>query len=810
MLNEATTIKIQGANFDTVTELKFFEPAEKNAEHKKKLKGKEVVKGVLLFGRNGSGKSTTARAFRKIAGENVHTILNAVLCDKDGQPITLTEDEKKQIFVFDEDYVENNVKLQQDHLHTIVMLGEAADLSDQIARATAEAKAAEDAFQSQKAKYDEYNDPGDSKCPKYHLMRITKALREDRENDNWAGRDRKIYGRKKNTAVTDETYKQFLNIVPSKSKFSLETDFNELFAVLEAAKTGTSIIEASVPKVADCCKNVDYLALQQLLAVEIEKPELSEREKKLFALVEARQSANLAQRLQLLQRSETVECPYCYQPLSPAYKQSLAASIEKVLSRTVEEHQAALRGYQFQTIEIDLSPFQSLEGYTLCKESLGQANAAIQEIRESVQKKIDNPYASIHLDGYAVQATVLKLDAALEELERTRITYNRAATDIRPIQEELTRINNEIARRDIDDDVPQYHAQLKAYAAVKNELDKLQCEWDKKKSVVAELEAQRKNVRLAVDAINACLQYIFFAKDRLRIEYVDGEYRLLSRGKNVKPCDISVGERNIIGLSYFFTSILDGQDEKTAYNKEYLLVIDDPVSSYDFENKVGILSFLKYKLSEFLLGNQDTKALVMTHDLTTFYDMQKVLDEIKPANCEYSPETKRLELQDRKLKGFNVNNRSEYTELLKSVYNYASGLCEQNALAIGNMMRQVLESFSTFEYKKGIVDISTDEKILALLPEPEYRTYYRNLMYRLVLHGGSHREEQIKAMRDYRFFELISEEEKQRTAQEVLCFIYLLNPLHLLKHLCNGNEDKKAEKKLNAWCQDIKARTMVI
>lgn len=66
-------------------------------------------------------------------------------------------------------------------------------------------------------------------------------------------------------------------------------------------------------------------------------------------------------------------------------------------------------------------------------------------------------------------------------------------------------------------------------------------------------------------------------------------------------------------------------------------------------------------------------------------------------------------------------------------------------------MRQVLEAFATFQYKKGIEDVSTDPNVLDLLPALEYRTYYENLMYRLVLHGGSHKEEQVKAMKDYDF-----------------------------------------------------------
>ena len=155
---------------------------------------------------------------------------------------------------------------------------------------------------------------------------------------------------------------------------------------------------------------------------------------------------------------------------------------------------------------------------------------------------------------------------------------------------------------------------------------------------------------------------------------------------------------------------------------------------------------------------------------------------------------------------FSYNKRQEYTELMKNIYDYATGHTQQHELIIGNMMRQVLEAFSTFEYKKSIEAVSTDSMILNMLPEPEYVTYYNNLMYRLVLHGGSHREEHVKAMKDYHFFSLISEIEKQRTARDILCFIYLLNKRHLLEHLKECGND--VEERLKTWCQDIKMRAV--
>jgi len=285
----------------------------------------------------------------------------------------------------------------------------------------------------------------------------------------------------------------------------------------------------------------------------------------------------------------------------------------------------------------------------------------------------------------------------------------------------------------------------------------------------------------------------------------------LSHGKSVKPCDVSVGERNIIGLSYFFTKIMEGKDEKDIYNQEYLLIIDDPVSSYDAENRIGILSFLKYKLGAFLEGNENTKALVMTHDLSTFYDMHKEFEEIIEAcKCKgyaNAPIFRRFELSNQVISTFEYKLRHEYTELIERIYNYARNEIDENELVIGNMMRQVMEAFSTFQYKKNIEHVSTDPQILALLKEPEYISYFENLMYRLVLHGGSHREEQVKSMKDLSFFSLISDAEKKRTARDILCFIYLLNDRHLLVHLANC---KDVEATLNSWCQEIKARAAII
>ena len=145
------------------------------------------------------------------------------------------------------------------------------------------------------------------------------------------------------------------------------------------------------------------------------------------------------------------------------------------------------------------------------------------------------------------------------------------------------------------------------------------------------------------------------------------------------------------------------------------------------------------------------------------------------------------------------------TELLTQVYRYGSDESHDNDIVIGNVMRQVLEAFSTFEYRHGIAKVSTDDKILSQIP-PVYIDYFKNLMYRLVLHGGSHKEEQVKKL-NINFFSVISPEEKRRTAKNIICFMYLLNKAHVLAHL---KEINNVEVIIDKWIKDLEKSVVVM
>ena len=787
MLKDITTIELQGANFRTAHRLPLL------------AHNGTPAKASLIYGRNGSGKSTIAKAFKKLKGEDVPSVQSVSAFDIHNAAVTLTPDDRAQIFVFDEDYVNTNVRVQADGLGSIVMLGEQAGLAEQIVVAMNELRTAEADRDQKKAVADEYLSATNEKSPKYYIEKMKSALKGDH---SWAGRDKQIKGNAVNTGVSDDTYKNFLQLTPTKQRDELIVDFTTEWAKLKAAQSGASKITATVPGISDVLGNFNIETGNALLKKVIEHPELSEREQYLLCLVQSGKGEELRTTAQEFESEELDRCPKCHQPLSERYKTDLIASIQKVLSEEVKEHQQLVAGKVQPVLEMDLSTFQQLAHYQEAITGIENLNQIIQANNALLKKKEADPYTPVLEELAEISDAVAALKNALQKLEKERVEHNRTVADTRPIKATLTRINNEIAYYDVIE-LSHKHAQRvtekqvaeTAYATALRVVTE-------KQTRLNELNAQRDSIHIAIDVINDGLKYIFFSDNRMQIQVEDGVYKLLCNGHPVKPKDISVGERNIIGLCYFFTRILQGKNKVTAYGEEYLLIIDDPVSSYDLENKVGILSFLKYQLGKFLLGNIETRVLLMTHDLLTAIDAEKLFDELIPA-CRVKFNGQRgFSYAPYELSACNIgrfeNKRNEYTELLKLIYEYGNGGINEQGTYIGNIMRQVMEAFATFEYKKGIDSVSTDDSILALMEREADRIHYKNLMYRIVLNEGSHRYDQTRNMQ-MDFFAMISETERRRTAKEILCFMYLLNKPHMKAHLGDQNCGV-----IETWCEEIR------
>ena len=537
-----------------------------------------------------------------------------------------------------------------------------------------------------------------------------------------------------------------------------------------------------------------------LLAVKLEEPCLTKREKLIMSMVQGGHQKDVENSQRYFLTTHTNICPFCFREVTDEYKHELLESIQQVLNKDVDEHVQHLNSLLFEEVNDCYEQYRDLDANTVdaLHAAIKKHNEIVSAYRDAVQEKLQNIYTPIIQPALGLAESVEVVNRMLQVLESARCAYMKSIDQSSHIKNDLLLLNKKIAHLFC---IEEYNAYKKQINETQNVEKAYQIQTESVRKAQQELDAllQRKmSLKLAIECINESLAYVFFSKDRLTIELKGDKYYLKSKGYNVKPKDVSQGERNIIALCYFFIQISTNRELSKRHNQEQLLVIDDPVSSFDFENKVGILSLLRREIKKVVFGNSNSKVLMMTHDLTAMFDAKKALDEIGEAAKATAGVEKAssawLELSDGTLRQFK-KSRSEYAQLMDDVFGFADGDMSFES-SIGNKMRRMVEAFSTFCYRKSIEDVAHDRNILSRLEM--YSDYFENRMYRLLLHGESHFEEQIYNFHDaINLYEFFSSEEKMKTARDILCFMFLLNEEHVKAYLPH------AEQKLVSWRNSI-------
>jgi ABC-type lipoprotein export system ATPase subunit len=750
---------------------------------------------AAVYGKNGSGKSTIAQGFREYIDSTLPGTVE-LLPLKNGTPMQRTHANSLEKFlIFDENYVEQQVKVKDQGLEAIVLFGEQVSLDQEIEKVITAIGDLKIQKTLQEKECDKYLATSNVMAPEYWLNKIARDLKASK---GWAEkRGIDINGGKQKANVNEQEVDRIGLLQPSLSEEETTTTFDNKYVLFSKTKLQEAQTLPAIQK-QKITANLEEKS-SDLFIKTIPTPQISEREKKILDVFDIK---IISEAKGFLLDTSNSKCPKCLQDISDEHRTEMLSSIEIIINKEVNTFQTELR--ELLQVAIPKDAYNSYselnaEVYSNVQICLDAFNEAVEKHNNAVQIKIDNPFDIVVYDiTINLAATCDNLNEALDALEIECGAFNNAIIGRVRLKNELLKLNDEIASYNIKDNysklVDQRVAKKEAYKKLKA-LDEQIEENEKQKR---ELDAKRRNFQIAVEDINDSLAYIFFSRDRLKLvlNTDDNLYRLKSNGKEVDPKKVSCGERNALALSYYFTEIAKETDVRTIYSDEVFLVIDDPVSSFDVENRVGILSFLRWKLGQVLLGCPTTKVLVMTHDISVLYDMQKALEEIanECTDANRSAEYGLFELVATGIEPFQFKRHNEYMRLLETIYDYALNGTSETELFIGNTMRRVLEAFSTFLYRKGIADISYNQEIMSELDEDK-RIYFQNLMYRLVLHGESHYEENIRCMD---FFNHLSKEDKQRTARDILCFMYLLYESHIRSHL-----SPEAESEIKGWVDSI-------
>lgn len=787
-IDSMTSFTVFSPFFENNVQLELF-PEHAKQNHKNRV--------ALLYGKNGSGKSTIAQGFRELSECKIPRSVTIQPYSGAAQ-IKITPDGRpEKIHVFDEVYVESNIKVKQSSLDSIVLFGKQADIEKELQEVKEELEDLNAAIETQIAEIELYNDVSNIKSPEYWYNSIVEMLQR---RDGWAETvGKRIKHNSIKAKVSAEIVHKIGSLSPKKTSDELLDEFNKRYDLYKSIDSNATTIDIEIkPIIYD--PEIENRSIA-LLKTPLEKPTLSEREEELLKIfgIEAIHDAK-----DFLLDVTNSECPFCLQHISDEYRSATINSINAILNKDVQDFREQLSNLLLTKISIDdYDPYRdiALQDYSELRTALDKLNAAISEHNSQIQARIDNTFLPIaYTPCEQLLTSYCEANQVLSKLEANRLNYNRVIREQAQEQNRLIELNNMLAHYEIHEAYQALLIQQREKDEAINNKDRLLEQRRAQEEKEQKLNSSRARIDIAVDKINEDLAYIFYSKDRLRIEPTDdGYYTLKAFGKSVLPSKISCGERNALALCYFFIDIANGNDKDSLYNNEMFLVVDDPISSFDIGNHIGIISFLRKKLSCILSSCPTTKLLLMTHDIRAMYDLEKAFSEISSICSATNNHAEYIcwELQDKKVSAFPYSKYNEYTNLLKSIYSYACSPTDELELYIGNSMRRVLEAFSMFLFKEKIETISLNKHILNLLPNDSAKEYFQNSMYRLVLNNESHLRDAVKTVPENSVFTYLSTNEKQRTAKDILCFMYRISGPHILAHIPEAKED------LDSWWNDI-------
>lgn len=751
----------------------------------------------IVYGKNGSGKSTISKAFSNFSTEKNDVFSTIKLLDNNDNILNLTIKEKNNIFVFNEEFIDNNVNFSPNGLETVVMFGKQSNIDDKIKLIQTTKEALEKSLILKEESLEKLSDDNNKDSPLYFQKNIRESLGKD---GGWATREMIIKGNKNKSAVSENVVNSVTALNPDEKLEDLNVLFDKQNQQLEISSTASEEIIFNLDTINS--SNYSEPSILNSLKKKIKEPISTEDLSVLINLIERGKQTLIESSKKHFEDSANTSCPYCLQNVTEDHRTKLLSNIHEVLNEEVDEHKKELKFLKMSNIDV---PNIYLNEY---KKIVPNLVLEIQDLKTIINEKIDeynkqllvkenNIYKPILLKTLNIENDIFKYNEKIKELHNEIKNHNNIIENRNNLVKLAQETNQKIAWYDIKGYLELLNQSKNEEKKLREEIIELRQKIANNNQAITELSAEKKNVNIALQKINEDLQYIFFSNNRLSLKYDDGKYKILSYGRDVETTKISAGERNIIALSYFFTKILKEVREGHEYKSEVLVIIDDPISSFDFENKIGIYSFLQSKIDDITHNNLNSKIIIFTHELEAMFNFTKLLQKYKKNVFTTSYQI----LESKTLNNFSFKTkRNEYNILLKKIYDYAIGnKVDDDDYTIGNTMRNVLEAFSTFNYRMNIMEITQDELLLEKL-SPRQQKYFRNLMYRLVLNNESHSEEKMKSKPESNFYEFVSTAEKNRTSKDILSFMFLIEPNHIKLQF---KENQDAVENIQDWIKNI-------
>lgn len=540
-----------------------------------------------FFGSNGTGKSTVAKTIRSGKGVTFATG-------------TTTED--KKIMLYDQDYIERNVRSNENLPGVYTINSTNAEIQENIN----ELKKKKETLDEKRTNAIEDRDRHEQK-----LEQLNNQFYSNCWDKTEAIRKTFVKTQKGFKASKKKFVDKLLETAPlSQDTQKLKDLYDTAYA--EDAKQYPKFNESIDPSILDKVQDNEILSIAIVNSADTQ---LASFFKQIGATEWVQQGHSE------FQKKTNGRCPYCSRELEPSFEQEFQRSFDDQYEHNRQRLRLFLENYRktannlfssIRKIPEPLYPTIERQNYN---DKLNAIKGVITGNIEKIRSKIEEPSKIVELNGLKAMLTDLQgmitgfnslidenntivASKSVKKQECKEAVFALMAFDMKELI-----ANYQQAKEQIDDEIKAQETKIKeSYTSLTSINEQ-----------IVELNQQTVETETAMNNINTMLQDSGFQGFKLRPAKALSDdkkaptinYEVVRTETGTVAKNLSEGERNFIAFMYFLQQVY-GSDNKNGNLKDKIVIIDDPVSSMD-SSTLFIVSAEIRKLVSICRNNADNR-----------------------------------------------------------------------------------------------------------------------------------------------------------------------------------------------------------
>jgi|GEM_PF-2404319 len=731
--------------------------------------GDDLKKYNLIYGWNGSGKTTISRVFNFLERKAIHisdlaSIEFAVQTDtgtiKQGQLSSHT----LNVRVFNEDFIEENLLFEESQAKKIVILGkENVDIKKEIDKLEAD-------YQTKQKAIEEL-EKEQSKLPDLDKILSDAGSQVAQRFTNTPLASSAYYGRSYNKNKVEKRLENG-SISEQNLQPLIIQDQADIDAKMDVIKSERKEIKLGVKNISDFSELFD--TANGLLTATISVQDIKELkdDKDLRCWVE--------QGYRLHKDKNFTECQFCKSKLPDSLLANLGSFFTDELQKTkkqIDDSIATLgsNSYSDMSLELESSALfpEPAKIYLETKKELTEQvqfiKQSITSLVETLEDKKDNLHD--HSKKHAVitypKDAVDRANACIKKIEDIISEHNKK---VESISDEVNKTAESIELHIIATVLSdrQYYQNKKEVERVEKNLNQLKTD---RGNLAIETKTKKASLHNASDAvvkINSILKE-FFGDSHIYLEVSeteDGEVCYVLKRRNKDAKHLSEGEESVLALVYFLIKL-----EEDGCNKDNcLIIIDDPVDSQDSIFLFRTAGLVKRQLKK--IG----QLIILTHNFEFFnlirdWYLSQMRDDSGLFLISLNKDGATQEVKIENLPELLKEYKSEYQYLFCRLYQFANDIKSLDEPLVANIARKVLEYFSAFKWSCKTTEDFTSIVHNRFIADPNELKKGTGDFVVKFLHEYSHGQDFSRAIS-------ASMLESKPIAQNVLQFIELADKEH--------------------------------